>query len=86
MVRQRWTEILAVKRSPYPVEGLIDIFAQSCSQKRNLRGNPRSEAYQQSISDEELQIAPHAFTRVIYVPHRPHQVEGIQIRTIYPMN
>ena len=67
MVRQRWTQVLAVKSSPCPVEGLIDIFAQSCSQMRKVYGNPRSEAYQQSISDDELQIAPQVFTRVVII-------------------
>lgn len=80
MVRRRWTDVSAVRRSPCPVEGLIDIFAQSCSQMRNLHGDPRSEAYHQPISYDELQIAPRVFTRVVYVPHHPRQVEGIQIR------
>ena len=56
-------------------------------QIRNLRGNPRSKAYQQPINDnDKLQIARQVFTRAVYVPHHPHQVEGIQIRTSNPMN
>ena len=48
---------------------------------RNLRHNPRSDAYRQPINDhDKLRTATRVFTRVVYVPHHPRQVEGIQIR------